>query len=564
MRWWLALTFGAIAALTALAVATLAEQRSEDAVRARARTLAVGNTVQAAIDVGAAGRSGRANLLDRISDERRIALYLLDESGRLLSSSRSHGAQFESVPFRDRAVATAIAGRRFVETNAAVRSTTVGVRLGGNEPGIVLGYARHPDLAAGLGIFRRESLVAAVWATVIAAAVGLLVAVLMARRVRRIADAAAAIEAGDFDVRLEPGLPDEVGELAMTIDRMRSRLRASFRALESEHDRLRHVVGRLREAVVAVDSGLRVEFANPAAATVLGVREGYRLTEPWQEFALGRFVERLFESGAAPAEARVLAEDDRSFVVTGVPARDRDDTAVIVVVDLSESERQERVQRQFVANAAHELRTPLSGILSTVEVLREGAMADPAVADEFLANIEGEADRLARLTRALLVLARAEAHQEAPPTDRVQLGSMLERVGSVAHLRPGVELHVDCEPDLSVVGDADLLEQAVSNVLDNAAAHTTVGRIELRAHESAAGQVVVEVADTGDGISPDEQGRIFDRFYRARTKTGEGFGLGLPISRQAVRVLGGRITVDSTVGAGTTVRLVLPRKAERQ
>jgi two-component system phosphate regulon sensor histidine kinase PhoR len=564
MRWWLALTFGAIAAMTALAVATLAEQRSEDAVRARARTLAVGNTVQAAIDVGAAGRSARTSLLDRISAERRIALYLLDESGRLLSPSTSHGTPFAAVPFRERAIATASAGRRFVETSAAIRSTTVGVRLGGDEPGIVLGYARHPDFAAGLGIFRRESLVAAVWATVIAAAVGLVVAVLLARRVRRIADAAAAIEAGDFDVPLEPGLPDEVGELATTIDRMRDRLRASFQALESERDRLRHVVERLREAVVAVDSGLRVEFANPAAATLLGVREGYRLTEPWREFALGRFVQDLFEPGAAPAETRVLADADRSFVVTGVPARDRDDTAVIVVVDLSESERQERVQRQFVANAAHELRTPLSGILSTVEVLRGGAMADPGVADEFLANIEGESARLARLTRALLVLARAEAGQEAPPNDRVRLRSVLDRIGTAARPRPGVELRIECDPGLGVVGDADLLEQALSNVVDNSAAHTTAGRIELRAYESAGDQVVVEVADTGIGMSTDEQSRIFDRFYRAPATAGDGFGLGLAIARQAVDVLGGSITVDSTVGAGTTARLVLPGEGKRR
>lgn len=560
MRLWLALTFAAIAAFTALAMLALADRRSEHAVRDRATTLALGNTVQAAIDIGAAEPALHRRLVQRIADQRKIALFLIDGDGRLASAPASHGLTFRSVPFRVQAVDSARGGRRFVRTSPTVRGTTVGVRLGRGEPAVIVGYLRHPDLAAGLGIFRRESIAAAIWAVVLAGAVGVLVAALMARRIRRIGDAAAAIERGNFAVDLQPGIRDELGDLAATIDRMRGRLRATFGELEAERNRLRHVVGRLREAVIAVDARGRVDFANPAAVRMLHAIEGERLGEPWADVSLHSFVRELFLENAGPAEARLQADGDRTYVVTGAPPRHPGDTAVIVVVDVSESERQERAQRHFVANAAHELRTPLSGILTTVELLRSGAASDPAVADEFLANVEAEAARLARLSQALLVLARAEAHQEAPAAEPVDVERLLRRIADGIDKQTGADVTVTCEPGVRVDSDPALVEQAVTSVAANAATHTRDGRIELSAHPAGEQWVVLEVADTGAGIAEDEQERVFDRFYRGGNgaRPGDGFGLGLAIARQAIEVLGGRIAIASTVGVGTTVRIELP------
>jgi signal transduction histidine kinase len=213
-----------------------------------------------------------------------------------------------------------------------------------------------------------------------------------------------------------------------------------------------------------------------------------------------------------------------------------------------ELERKERAQREFATNAAHELRTPLAGIVTALELLQTGAKEEPDERDEFLGMIEREADRLTRLTRALLLLARAEAREQAPLSDRVALAPVLRRVADV-----DAAIGVDCPPDLAVTGDADLVEQALSSVVANAVEHAGDGAVLLRARR-AGRRVVVEVADSGAGIAKHEQERVFERFYRGPDKAG-GFGLGLAIARQSVRNLGGEIELESEPGGGTTVRL---------
>jgi signal transduction histidine kinase len=189
-------------------------------------------------------------------------------------------------------------------------------------------------------------------------------------------------------------------------------------------------------------------------------------------------------------------------------------------------------------------------------MLQTGAKDDPRARDDFLAHIERESGRLARLTRALLVLARAEARQEKPHRENVHVAPLLQRVADSLEPRGPVRVRVECDPALVVPADADLLEQAVQSVAQNADKYTERGEITLRAYTSADG-VAVEVEDTGHGVAPAERDRIFERFYRGAEEEPGGFGLGLAIARQAVKVLGGAIELDAT-SEGTTVRLLLP------
>jgi two-component system phosphate regulon sensor histidine kinase PhoR len=229
---------------------------------------------------------------------------------------------------------------------------------------------------------------------------------------------------------------------------------------------------------------------------------------------------------------------------------------MIVLDDLTEQERRELAEREFVANAAHELRTPLTTIIGAVEVLQAGAKDDPDERDRFLAHIEREAARLARLARALLTLARAHAGQEQPRAEPVELAPLLQEVADDLRPRDGVAVEVDCPPGLAASINRDLLEQALRNLGENAAKHTSAGHVVLRAYAEGKG-LRVEVEDTGIGMSADTQRHVFDRFYRASDRDAEGFGLGLAIVRQSVRTLGGRVELDSALGKGTRVRLVL-------
>jgi PAS domain S-box-containing protein len=338
--------------------------------------------------------------------------------------------------------------------------------------------------------------------------------------------------------------------------------RAQLYAAESEgRSGLSRLVERLHEGVVSVDRGGRVEFANSRARTMVGpasLEQGRRVPDRWEGFPLRSFVADLLTSDRS-VEAQVVSEDgERVFDVTGIPAA-RSDAVLLVMTDVSERERRWRAEREFVDNAAHELRTPLAAITSAIERLQAGARDVPEKRDRFLGHIQHESARLNRLASSLLVLARAQTREEEPRREQIPLRELLEDVSLGLELHPGVELELDCPRGTVAWTNRELLEHALVNLASNAARHTDRGRIRFGARIDGAETLTIEVEDTGAGIAPAEIDRLFDRFYRGPTEDRRsGFGLGLPITKEAVEALGGRIEIESDLGSGTTARIVLP------
>jgi len=226
---------------------------------------------------------------------------------------------------------------------------------------------------------------------------------------------------------------------------------------------------------------------------------------------------------------------------------------------VAEGVRQESAEREFVTNAAHELQSPLTAIVSAIEVLQAGAKDTPE-RDIFLGHIERASARLARLARALLILARAQTGAEAPKTELVSLEALLADVASWLKTAEKVRVEVSCPPEAAVLTNRELVEQAVFNVAENAAKYTTRGRIELAAHLFD-GRAEISISDTGQGIPQAEQDRVFERFYRGGGTADEGSGLGLSIARAAAEAMGGEVELESAVGKGTVVRFRLPQGA---
>jgi signal transduction histidine kinase len=248
------------------------------------------------------------------------------------------------------------------------------------------------------------------------------------------------------------------------------------------------------------------------------------------------------------------------FEVASRPIRDDADEIVAAVAtfeDASDRERRARAEREFVTNAAHELRTPLTVIASAVEVLQAGAKNDPEARDRFLDHIDRATHRLGRLGRALLTLARTQTGQESAKLDVVALGPLLESIAEEIRPRQGVAVDVSCGSDVAALANRDLLEQALSNIARNAATHTVSGSISLIARTDD-GTVVIEVADTGPGVSSEDRERITERFYRAAGSEIEGFGLGLSIAAESVRATGGQFELEAVEPHGIRVRAVLP------
>jgi signal transduction histidine kinase/HAMP domain-containing protein len=566
MRWWLALAFAGVAALTALAVAELFTNRAEDAFRTRARELAVGNSVSAATMVSRTEPGDLESVAASISQQRRLAVFVLDTTGETLAAA-TRGASFDRQPLLRQAGQIALTGQRFVEATNDGQTIVVGLplrtRAGARVvlAGAIVTLTSRPELVDELAIVRDEIVPAALVAALVGAGAGMVIAVLIALRLRRIAAAAAAIESGNFEIELQQGFHDEVGALATTVDRMRLRLRASFAELEAERDRLRLLLERLHEGVIALDQALHVQLANGVADRMTGqqLQAGDSLPDAWPDFSLRAFAETLFAPEARLTEARFSPDPDTTYTVVGIPSVPVSRIGVLVLTDISERERRERAEREFVANAAHELRTPLTAITGAVEALSLGAKDVPRDRDRFLGVIERQVGRLNRLARALLVLARAQTRQEALKLEPVELRPLLEHVlAGLALEDAAVELA--CPLGLSALAQRDLVEQVVSNLVTNAVKHSGDGTISLSVRATN-DSVTLEVTDTGSGIDPADQARIFDRFYSADRDSGESFGLGLAIVREAVRALGGVVAVESVPRTGTAVRVTLARVA---
>jgi signal transduction histidine kinase len=211
----------------------------------------------------------------------------------------------------------------------------------------------------------------------------------------------------------------------------------------------------------------------------------------------------------------------------------------------------------FVKNAAHELRTPVSAIASAVEVLQDGAKQNPVERDRFLGHIEQATARLERLLDALLILARAQSGEEDPAVSIVPLEPIMHQVfeGVVPHV--GVNLETEVPSGLSVTTNPRLLEQLLSNLVANAAKHTDSGSIRLVASQSD-GRVSIEVRDTGHGLEPPDAELAARESARREAPEVAGLGLGLTIVREAVHTLGGEVEIGPRAGGGTTARVLLP------
>jgi two-component system sensor histidine kinase VicK len=220
---------------------------------------------------------------------------------------------------------------------------------------------------------------------------------------------------------------------------------------------------------------------------------------------------------------------------------------------VTEQERRERAEREFVANAAHELRTPLAAITSAVEVLQQGAKEDPDERDRFLALIARQTFRLSRLGRALLTLARAQSQAESVQLAPVHVSQLLRELADDLALSGSM---LQLQPDVIALAHEDLLRQAVENLICNAQKYAA-GEGLVVAARLRPDAVIVEVHDSGPGMTPADTERVVERFFRVGDRDAEGFGLGLSIAREAIRAVGGRLEIETRPGGGTTARISL-------
>ena len=309
-------------------------------------------------------------------------------------------------------------------------------------------------------------------------------------------------------------------------------------------------------------SASRLVYANPVARQLFGLEgiEGDSAPKVLGDEGLAGAVTESEETG----RTTVVEVERAGRELVGRASTTAAGEVVLVVTDLTEAKRVEAVRRDFVTNASHELKTPVASIQALSDSLQLALDRDPVRTRQMVRRLQEEAARLAQLVRELLDLSLLEEGAFGPERQLVDLAELvrthLDRSARLAAER-SVALRCDCAEPAALVSTPAEARLIVSNLIDNAIQYNRPGGEVAVKVRRRGGEVVLEVADTGIGIPEAEQGRVFERFYRvdkARSREAGGTGLGLSIVRNAVQRHGGRISVTSTPGEGSTFRVVLP------
>ena len=544
MRLWLGAAFAGVSLITAASVYVFVDDSSGRTLQSQSGDLAVGKTSSLADDLGKVDKLHAANVL-ALSNTGNFEVWALNRHGNAFAPGQDLAA-LAAVPDKSEALRVALDNRRYrasLPGNVTVAAAPVfGNRDVPVRGAVIVRADPPPALTRAFDQLRGDRLRALLIAIAIGVLVGFVVSSLIAIRVRRLARAAEQMAAGHFEAPLPTGGGDEIGDLSRSLDSMREELRKTFSMLATERDRLSAIFDGLTEAVIVVGEDGTVRFTNPAAARL--VRDGQPAT------ALIPSLRRAAERGSD--EIPVLSIDGRVYGVQArrVPA---EHAVLLVVRDRTDELKREEAEREFVSNAAHELRNPLAGITSGIEVLRSGAKDDPDARDRFLGRLALDAERMTRLTQSLLMLARVEAEGRRDPAQVVDVTLAAAEAADAVAAPEGVEMRSEIQADLVAEGDPVLVRQVMIGLLTNACAHTPPpGTVTLRAARGEDKIVTIEVQDTGKGIPPEEHDRVFERFYRgSATLEGEGFGLGLSIARRMVNLMGGEIGLRSEPGQGS-------------
>jgi two-component system phosphate regulon sensor histidine kinase PhoR len=413
------------------------------------------------------------------------------------------------------------------------------------------------------------------WASLDAALVALVIAYFFSqsftRRISRLRTFAEGLVREHFSQARLPDADDELGALGRSLNSTAVQLRDLVDRLSVESAQREAILSSMVEGVLAVDSNLRIIFANESFARAVGaphpIPAKLPLVDLLRDPEMREILARVLAGGkSVKRRLQLPAADDRIFEVQAGPlTSDSARGAIAILHDITDLERLERIRRDFVANVSHELRTPLTAIRGYAETLLEGALEDRENNRRFLEIIKAHSIRLNNIASDLLTLSELESVKARrgpePVSVRGALESALRTVEAEARLR-GVNLIRGPMEDAQVLGDRVQIEQALVNLLDNAVKfNRPSGEVRVEVTPPCEGKINISIADTGIGIPHDDLPRIFERFYRvdkARSREVGGTGLGLSIVKHIVERLNGTVAVESQLGKGSTFTLALP------
>jgi two-component system phosphate regulon sensor histidine kinase PhoR len=409
---------------------------------------------------------------------------------------------------------------------------------------------------------------------------------LLSGALRSMTDVARRMSSGDLQARTRVTGGDEIAELGRALDHLAGSLSTTLGELRGERDLLGQILQSMREGVLVLDGDRRILLVNPALRSTLLLGpavEGKAPLEAVRNADLQEILDRAFstnEPTSGEIEVGGLTRKRLLVHASLLPAIENGEAGgesaapglLAVFVDVTEIRRLETLRKDFVANVSHELRTPVTAVRSAVETLRHTLERDQTSSARFVDMIDRNAQRLGSLVEDLLDLSRIESQEYKPELEALPLRTAAEQAVSLLRAkvdgkRQTLSLEIPSE-GFVLRADRRALEQVLTNLVDNAVKYCPAGAsITLRARlvENGGGPSArIEVVDTGPGIEPRHQPRLFERFYRVdggRSRDMGGTGLGLSIVKHLVEAMNGTVGVESSPGRGSLFWFTLPLAA---
>ena len=440
------------------------------------------------------------------------------------------------------------------------------------EKGEVLGIAR-----VALPLTRVESsvnriIISIVIAMVIAAILVIIAAWLIARMttrpIRELTRGSQKIASGEFGHRITVGTKDESGQLADAFNEMSLNLKRLVETVSEDRAKLMSILNNMADGVILTDIEGNIVLTNKAVQKLFRIRDENAKAKPLIEVIREHELNDILKSCLETGQEQIVQFDSgisNKFLraIAILVDQERQGGALVLVQDLTELKGLQTMRRELVGNLSHEFRTPLAGIKAMVETLRGGAINDQTATSDFLDRIETEVDRLVQLVAELTELSRIETGKDELKLEQVNINLLIEEV--IAHLKPQAErqnlsLNKKLASDLPAIqADKERIRQVIVNLMHNAIKFNRPGGSILTATKIFKDFVLVEISDTGIGITGKDLPRIFERFYKTdKSRAGQGSGMGLAIAKHIVEAHGGEIKVRSEEGKGSTFSFNLP------
>ena len=415
-------------------------------------------------------------------------------------------------------------------------------------------------------------------ALIVTVGLGFLIARSITIPINDVTEKAEKMAQGDFSQEVLVKSDDEIGRLAEMFNLLRNKLNITLSEISNEKSKLETILKYMADGLIAVDIDGNIIHANSAAMTMLKFT-----IEEAENLGFDRIMSKYSNAltlkeiklHSAKLEGSENFEHEGSIFYARYAKfsnENNENVGIIMVIqDITERQKLENMQKEFVANVSHELKTPLTTIKSYVETLIDGEIENKETAVKFLTVVDEETDRMNRLVSDLLQLSRLDYNREKWNKRENDIILIIKNVITKIEFTASVKkqtiiFDVDSELKLKVFSDKDKIEQVIINILSNAIKYTDVGGIIQISAEQVKKKAIISIADNGLGIPTDEQSMVFERFYRvdkARSRAMGGTGLGLSIAKQIIEEHKGTIHIVSEEGDGTKVIIMLPLAGEK-